>query len=147
MLEDRPFGMEDYTNKSNQNIRVSALNREVGGEHYKSAYQPIQLMENVKMYACCSFILKYVYRYKNKNGKQDLEKALHCCELLEQLGGNWYQGNGGIGYFDTSHDEFYKFIKANKQLDANQIRAILAIENRDMETLKYVINDDIIRLS
>lgn len=130
-----------------KNIRVSALNRELGGEHYKSAYQPIQLMENVKMYACCSFILKYVYRYKNKNGKQDLEKALHCCELLEQLGENWYQGNGGIGYFDTSHDEFYKFIKANKQLDANQIRAILAIENRDMETLKYVINDDIIRLS
>lgn len=147
MLEDRPFGMEDYTNKSNQNIHVSALNREVGGEHYKSAYQPIQLMENVKMYACCSFILKYVYRYKNKNGKQDLEKALHCCELLEQLGENWYQDNGRICDFDTSRDEFYKFIKANKQLDANQIRAILAIENRDMETLKYVINDDIIRLS
>ena len=119
----------------------NALNKQVGGEHYKSAYQPIQLMETVRMYACCANVLKYVFRHKDKGGKQDLEKALHYCDLLTSLGGNWYQGNAmSYGDMDTSKDEFYKFIKANDQLDNNQIRAILAISYKDMEELKKSIH-------
>lgn len=150
MNESRPFGMEDiypnsYPSNTSRTDRISEnpLEKEVGGTHYKSAYQPIELMEKVKMYACCSYIFKYVYRHKNKGKKQDLEKALHCCELMETLGMNWYQGNGRIGEYDTSHEEFYRFIKENKELDANQIRAILAISNNDIEALKMSINNEI----
>lgn len=151
MNEVRPFGMEEVypnsycesntsrTDKSTEN----PLSKEIGGTHYKSAYQPIELMERVKMYACCSYILKYVFRHKDKGKKQDLDKALHCCELMETLGMNWYQGNGRIGEYDTSNEEFYRFIKENKELDANQIRAILAISNKDIESLKMSINMEI----
>lgn len=148
MLESRPFGMEEiYTSVADNSGDTSALTRQVGGEHYKSAYQPIQLMEKVKMYGCCSFILKYVYRYKKKNGIDDLKKSLHCCELLENLGYNWYQGTGDIYSYDNSFIEFHKFIKLNPQLDSNQIRAILAICDKDIKTLKSVIIDSIKKIS
>ena len=60
-----------------------ADNRQVGGDHYK--YYKIQPMEyalkNNLNFAQAN-IIKYVTRYKDKNGIQDLEKALHCIELL-----------------------------------------------------------------
>ena len=102
-------------------------------------------MENVRMFATCSFILKYIYRHKNKGKKQDLEKALHCCALMKQMSTNWYYGTSiGIAEIDCSNREFHKFILANKQLDGNQIRAIIAISEKDMEALEAAINDEIL---
>lgn len=122
----------------------SALDIQIGGGHYISAYQPIELMENVRMYATCSFILKYIYRHKNKGKKQDLEKALHCCDLMDSLDGHWYHGSINSRQDNSvSKDEFEKFIKLNPQLDENQIRSIRAIANRDMVELKKSINDEI----
>lgn len=151
MEDTRPFGMEEvypnsYPSNTSRTDRISKnpLEKEVGGTHYKSAYQPIELMERVKMYACCSYIFKYVFRHKNKGKKQDLEKALHCCELMESLGMNWYEGTMVHSYdIDKSLDEFNKFVQANKQLDANQIRAIFAICAKDIESLKMSINMEI----
>lgn len=152
MNEVKPFGMEEiYPNsycESNtsrtDNPTENPLSKEIGGTHYKSAYQPIELMERVKMYACCSYIFKYMFRHKDKGKKQDLEKALHCCELMETLGMNWYEGTCVYSYDkDKSLDEFNKFVQANKQLDANQIRAIFAICAKDIKSLKSAINDEI----
>ena len=126
------------------NVKENPLEHEVGGEHYKSQYQPIELMEKVRMYACCSYILKYVFRHKKKNGKQDLEKALHCCQLMDALGNNWYQGTSrSIDCIDTSFEEFYRFIKENKELDKNQIRGILGIAQKDIRMLIGAIRDEI----
>lgn len=148
--DTRPFGMEEYYEigckpsvSRTDEVSSNSLNREVGGEHYKSAYQPIELMEKVKMYATCSYILKYVFRHKDKGKKQDLEKALHCCELMETLGNNWYAGNGNAISFDTSVVEFHRFIQSNNQLDVNQIRAVIAICDKDMELLKSAIHKEI----
>lgn len=152
MNEVKPFGMEEIYPNSYCESNTSRtdkptenpLSKEIGGTHYKSAYQPIELMERVKMYACCSYIFKYVFRHKNKGKKQDLEKALHCCELMESLGMNWYDGTRVHSYdTDKSLDEFNKFVQANKQLDANQIRAIFAICAKDIESLKMSINNEI----
>lgn len=140
-----PEGAEDYAVSRTDKLPDSALNVEVGGEHYKSSYQPIQLMERVCMFPCCANIFKYIFRHKKKGGKQDLEKALHYCDLLVQLGGKWYAGTS-IEYYsdvDMSQYEFYAFIKANEQLDANQIRAIIAILSKDMDVLKMQINKEI----
>lgn len=140
----RPIGMEDYNVTRTDEIKHNALEKEIGGNHYKSDYQPIELMEKVRMYACCANILKYSFRYKNKNGRQDLEKALHYCDLMEALGMNWYQGLVRTNYeMDMSYEEFHKFIKANKQLDANQVRVILAICDKDIEMLKSAIRDSL----
>ena len=152
MNEVKPFGMEEIYPNSYCESNTSRtdkptenpLSKEIGGTHYKSEYQPIELMERVKMYACCSYIFKYVFRHKDKGKKQDLEKALHCCELMETLGMNWYEGTCVYSYDkDKSLDEFNKFVQANRQLDANQIRAIFAICAKDIKSLKSAINDEI----
>ena len=152
MNEVKPFGMEEIYPNSYCESNTSRtdkptenpLSKEIGGTHYKSAYQPIELMEKVKMYACCSYIFKYVFRHKDKGKKQDLEKALHCCELMETLGMNWYEGTCVHSYDkDKSLDEFNKFVQANRQLDANQIRAIFAICAKDIKSLKKSINMEI----
>lgn len=122
-----------------------ALSVQIGGNHYKSAYQPIELMEKVNMHPACSYVFKYVYRHKNKKGLEDLQKALHCTQLMDELGGKFYDGTECMLSYnkDAAEIEFHKFIKANEQLDANQIRAILAIMNRDSEELKKVIHKEI----
>lgn len=132
--------MEGNTQLKNSN----ALSVQIGGNHYESAYQPIELMEKVNMHPACSFVFKYVYRHKNKKGLEDLQKALHCVDLMVTLSGSFYDGKKSpIGDFDISGFEFYRFIKSNDQLDVNQVRAILAIMNRDSEELKKVIHKEI----
>ena len=152
MNEVKPFGMEEIYPNSYCESNTSRtdkptenpLSKEIGGTHYKSEYQPIELMEKVRMFACCSYIFKYVFRHKDKGKKQDLEKALHCCELMETLGMNWYEGTCVYSYDkDKSLDEFNKFVQANRQLDANQIRAIFAICAKDIKSLKMLINMEI----
>lgn len=60
----------------------SALAIQVGGDHYKSRpIQPIQFSMANSLDACASSILKYVTRHASKNGRQDLEKALHYVDL------------------------------------------------------------------
>lgn len=122
-----------------------ALSVQIGGNHYKSAYQPIELMEKVNMHPACSYVFKYVYRHKNKKGLEDLQKALHCVQLMDELGGKFYDGHDEqrVLILRLSEIEFHEFIKANEQLDANQIRAILAIMNKDSEELKKVIHKEI----
>ena len=122
-----------------------ALTVQIGGNHYESTYQPIELMEKVNMHPACSFVFKYVYRHKDKKGLEDLQKALHCVELLESLGGKFYDGIDCrmVHGKNDAKEEFYKFIKANEQLDVNQIRAILAIMSEDSKELKKVIHAEI----
>lgn len=152
MNEVKPFGMEEIYPNSYYESNTSRtdkptenpLSKEIGGTHYTSAYQPIELMEKVRMFACCSYIFKYVYRHKDKGKKQDLEKALHCCELMGCLGMNWYEGTKVHNYdVDNSLNEFNKFIQMNNSLDSNQIRAIVAICAKDLQSLKSAINDEL----
>ena len=61
---------------------MSALDTQVGGSHYKDlCMQPIELIVALR----CSFIqgniIKYVTRYKNKNGLEDLLKVKHYAQL------------------------------------------------------------------
>ena len=62
------------------------LDTQVGGNHYKSL--PIQVVEynffNDIPYMEGN-IIKYITRWKTKNGIQDLEKAKHYIELLIEL--------------------------------------------------------------
>ena len=57
--------------------------RQVGGNHYKNfAIQPIEFIMKNNLNFCQANSLKYLLRYKEKNGLQDLEKAKHYIELL-----------------------------------------------------------------
>ena len=65
----------------------SALDRQVGGEHYKNNFkiQPIEFITANKLSFIQGSIIKYICRYNKKNGKEDIDKAIHYCELLKEL--------------------------------------------------------------
>lgn len=68
------------------NKKESALNTQVGGSHYKdTTIQPIEFIHANNLNFCQGNIIKYVTRYKNKKGKEDLEKAKHYIDLLMEL--------------------------------------------------------------
>lgn len=61
----------------------SALDKQVGGGHYKDkGIQPIQYIFANNLGFCEANIVKYASRWKEKNGIQDLEKIIHYTELL-----------------------------------------------------------------
>lgn len=63
-----------------------ALDTQVGGNHYKNlAIQPVEYIfkNNLGYFEGC--VIKYVTRWKNKGGVQDLLKAKHFLELLIDL--------------------------------------------------------------
>ena len=62
------------------------LDVQVGGGHYKNmAIQPIEFTHKNNLNFCQGNIIKYITRYKNKNGKEDLEKVIHYAQLLIEL--------------------------------------------------------------
>tara|TARA_R110000824_G_scaffold27706_1_gene93839 strand:+ start:331 stop:543 length:213 start_codon:yes stop_codon:yes gene_type:complete len=62
---------------------MKALDRQVAGDHYKGlAIQPVEYCHRNGLGYCESSAIKYLTRWKNKNGIADLEKAKHFIELL-----------------------------------------------------------------
>jgi hypothetical protein len=65
-----------------------ALGKQIAGNHYKEL--PIQPVEYIHANAIGYFegnVIKYVSRWRKKNGIADLEKAKHYIDLLIQLEG------------------------------------------------------------
>lgn len=62
------------------------LQKQVGGTHYKDCkIQPIEFIYANNISFCEANAIKYLCRHRNKNGKQDLEKAKHYIDLLIKL--------------------------------------------------------------
>lgn len=64
----------------------TALDKQVAGNHYKDL--PIQPVEYIYANALGYFegnVVKYISRWRKKNGIADLEKAKHYIELLIEL--------------------------------------------------------------
>ena len=65
---------------------TSALDVQVGGGHYKGmAIQPVEFIHANGIGYFEGNVIKYVARWRNKNGIADLEKAKHYLELLIEL--------------------------------------------------------------
>ncbi len=65
---------------------MNALTEQVGGNHYKDL--PIQPVEYIYANALGYFegnVIKYLSRWRKKNGIADLMKAKHYIELLIEL--------------------------------------------------------------
>lgn len=66
---------------------ATANERQIGGDHYKGAeYQHWDWANDVKLHYLAGCASKYVSRHRNKNGSEDLQKALHYCDKAEELG-------------------------------------------------------------
>ena len=62
---------------------LEALSRQPGGSHYKDmAIQPVEFITANDIAYREANVIKYVCRHKAKNGREDLEKAMHYLEML-----------------------------------------------------------------
>lgn len=63
-----------------------ALETQEGGDHYtKLKIQPMEYSMANGLDACQHTIVKYVTRFRDKGGKEDLLKARHTIDLLIQM--------------------------------------------------------------
>jgi hypothetical protein len=70
----------------NRMIATSALNKQVDGSHYRDkGIQPIIYIHANNLGFCEGNVVKYVTRWRDKNGVADLKKAIHYLELLIEL--------------------------------------------------------------
>ena len=61
---------------------LRASDQQVGGHHYKGmVIQHAEFCQRNKIPWCEAAAIKYICRHKQKNGKQDLEKAIHYLQL------------------------------------------------------------------
>ena len=62
--------------------RLFPTNRQEGGDHYsKHKIQPYTFIQTNGLSFFQGNVIKYVVRYKDKNGIEDLKKIIHYCEL------------------------------------------------------------------
>jgi Protein of unknwon function (DUF3310) len=61
-------------------------NTQIGGDHYqKQGIQPWDIIEQYDLDFFAGNIVKYILRYKYKNGLEDLQKAEHYIKKLIEL--------------------------------------------------------------
>ena len=122
----------------------SALDEQVGGDHYKKlGIQPVELIRDINANFFQGNVIKYVTRYKDKNGIKDLEKAKHYLELIEELHPN--SNSNKITSYEI--DSVNEYIYANKiDTDAAKIIRIVSLcgdnkIDKAIELIGNLIND------
>ena len=57
--------------------------KQIGGDHYQSkAIQPIDYIIENELDYCEGNVVKYVTRHKEKNGAEDIKKAIHYLRFI-----------------------------------------------------------------
>ena len=65
---------------------MSELDKQVAGSHYKDfAIQPLEFITKNKLSYIQGNIVKYVVRFEQKNGLEDLDKAIHYINILKEI--------------------------------------------------------------
>ncbi len=79
-----PMTLSDLYNKWAKGCEDAGdvMSRQVGGNHYKRAHQPWEIIEEWNLNYWAGNVLKYLLRYPYKNGVEDLKKAQHYLEYL-----------------------------------------------------------------
>jgi len=66
---------------------MTASKTQVGGGHYaKYAIQPAEFLIRNGVGGYEAQAILYILRHRDKNGIQDLDKAIHCIELIKEFG-------------------------------------------------------------
>jgi hypothetical protein len=120
---------------------MKATDVQVGGTHYKNfKIQPIEFCMKNGLNACQTNIVKYICRYKHKNGKEDLLKALHYTELWMQFCNEGLRSSMSKGVIPL-----IKFVEQN-QLTENQHYILRATSfgepSEAMEQIQQLIKNE-----
>lgn len=74
---------------------MNPLTTQVGGDHYaKLPIQPVEYIHANHLGFFEGNVLKYISRWRNKNGVEDLKKARHYLDLLIELESRPAQDDG-----------------------------------------------------
>ena len=88
---------------------MSALDTQVGCSHYKDmAIQPMEYSMANQLDACQHTAIKYITRFREKGGIQDLEKAKHVIDMLIEFERR--------GEFKAMRDELADMVRAGKSV-------------------------------
>ena len=67
-------------------MKTSALRKQVAGNHYRQfPIQPIEFIVKNNLPFIEGNIIKYICRWQDKGGVEDLNKVIHYVELLKEL--------------------------------------------------------------
>lgn len=98
--------VEDAMN-ARQGELASANARQHGGDHYKgSEYEHWDWVSECRLHYLAGCASKYVFRWRKKNGAEDLKKAHHYIDKAIEL-------NIPGSSLSTRHDKFWKFVLSN----------------------------------
>ena len=117
-------------------MKTNNNTEQVGGTHYNLEIEPVHIMIEHNLNWFQGEILKYVSRHTKKNGKQDLEKAIHICDM----------------YLDLKPKNFSKPITQNNTLVENYVAQFVSeftglpnirVYKYFIEAVRDLINGDI----
>jgi hypothetical protein len=65
---------------------TNPLDKQIAGEHYKRfKIQPIEFFHANHIEGPEAIAIRYILRFRDKNGKEDLLKAIHTIQMLIAL--------------------------------------------------------------
>jgi hypothetical protein len=82
-VEERRLSIEHQVKTAN--AKLSANEKQVGGAHYQKAIQPWDYIIANELGYLEGNVVKYVSRWKDKGGVQDLKKAQHYLQKLIEV--------------------------------------------------------------
>ena len=120
------------------NESSSALSQQIGGSHYKlMPFQPICLIGMLDLDFCQGNVVKYVSRYKLKDGVRDLEKAKHYCLMAMELGD---KPAPDAVYLSEAIDDVWDFVQQNK-MDYEVYMILMHVVRRHWEDVEQAIDE------
>ena len=85
-LRDANWRTQEIDDEIEEILGVNPLSLQEGGDHYKKyPIQPIEYCHVNRLGSCETYAIKYITRHKDKGGVLDIDKAIHCLELLKEL--------------------------------------------------------------
>ena len=100
----------DKTEKKN------ALDTQIGGSHYKKMkIQPIEYILANDIGFVEGAVIKYVSRWKSKNGVEDLKKARHLLDILIESKGDVkaQSKDSGLTWIEKKFGKAINFVRGN----------------------------------
>ena len=87
---------------------MSANDKQIGGEHYKMDIEPWDAIRAWDLGYFDGTAVKYLARWKKKNGVQDLNKAKHFIEKLIEVESGQPTSDDGFEEFVEAYREGYR---------------------------------------
>ena len=116
----------------------TAFSEQIGGSHYKDMpFQPIRLISMLDLDFCQGNVVKYVSRYKLKDGVRDLEKAKHYCRMAMEME---KKPAPDAVYLSEAIDDVWDFVRKNN-LDYEVYMILMHVVRRHWEEAEQAIDE------